>query len=198
MRLLVCILSILLFTIHVNAQTYADSIALFRKKYVEELMAEKRQPVKPSQIKYLDFYPADRSYCVWAAFTETPGSVPFLVQTHSGKQKPFREYGVLNFGLKGEHLTLHIYQSVDLIKDAEHKDDLFIMYNDMTNYETTFAGGRYIDLSIKDIRDGMIVLDFNKSYNPYCAYTDGFSCPIPPRENNLHVEIKAGEKMFQH
>jgi hypothetical protein len=68
----------------------------------------------------------------------------------------------------------------------------------MTNYETTYGGGRYIDLSLKDIKEGKITLDFNKCYNPYCAYSDGFSCPIPPSENYLSTEIRAGEKVFVH
>jgi uncharacterized protein len=183
---------------NLNAQNYSDTIAAFRKKYVADLMAEPRQPLKPSQVKFLDFYKPDIAFRVWAAVTETPGSVPFMVQTHSGKAKPFKEFGYLTFTMYAQPLKLHIYQSVDLMKNATTKDELFIMYNDMTNYETTYAGGRYIDLSIKDIKDGMVLLDFNKSYNPYCAYSDGYSCPIPPTENRLHVEIKAGEKMFQH
>ena len=90
-----------------------------------------------------------------------------------------------------------MYQSVDMLNDAAHKDDLFVPFTDESNYETTYGGGRYIDLSIKDIKDNRIPLDFNKCYNPYCAYADGFSCPIPPKENSLHMEINAGEKVFQ-
>lgn len=181
-----------------GAQTYADTIAQFRKKYIDELLADKRAPVKPSQVRYISFYPPDPAYRVWASFTETPGGAPFLVPTHSGKQKPFREYGLLVFSLNNSVCTLHIYQSVDLVKNAAHKDDLFIMFNDETNYEATYAGGRYIDLSVNDITNGGLILDFNKCYNPYCAYSEGFSCPIPPDENRLHTPIKAGEKMFQH
>ncbi|MCD6010898.1 MAG: hypothetical protein K0Q79_760 [Flavipsychrobacter sp.] len=188
----------LLLQLPLKAQTYADSIAQFRRKYIEDLLADKRAPVKLPQVQYIDFYPADRAYCVWATFAETPGSSPFMVPTHSGKQKPFKEYGVLTFSVDKVLCTLHVYQSVDLVKNAVHKDDLFIMFNDETNYETTYAGGRYIDLTVNDIRDGGVWLDFNKCYNPYCAYTDGFSCPIPPDENRLRIAIKAGEKMFQH
>lgn len=186
------------FTASLNAQTYADSIAQYRKQYIAGLLAEPRHPIQPSQVKYMSFYPPDPAYRVLASFVASPGSAPFLVQTHSGKQKPFKEYGILIFQLNGEYVTLHVYQSVDLIRDAARQDELFIMFNDMTNYESTYAGGRYIDLSVKDIVDGKVWLDLNKCYNPYCAYSDGFSCPIPPTENRLRVEIKAGEKMFLH
>lgn len=181
-----------------HAQSFVDTIAEYRKKYVSDLLADTRTPIKQSQVKDLDFYPPDPAYKIWAKFVATPGSVPFMVQTHSGKQKPFKEYGTLTFTLGQHQGVLHIYQGVDLVKNAEHKDDLFIMFNDETNYQTTYAGGRYIDLSVKDITDGGLWLDLNKSYNPYCAYADGFSCPIPPDENHLHFPVEAGEKMFRH
>jgi len=127
----------------------------------------------------------------------TPGSTPFLIPTHSGKQKPFREYGTLTFVVHDSTLVLHMYQSIDLLNDAAHKDDLFVPFTDESNYEATYGGGRYIDLSTRDIKDNRILLDFNKCYNPYCAYANGFSCPIPPKENSLHVEINVGEKVFQ-
>ncbi len=188
----------LLLQFSLSAQTYADSLAQFRRKYIEELLADKRAPVKLTQVHNIDFYPADVSYRVWASIVTTPGSTPFMVPTHSGKQKPFKEYGTLTFTANNILCTLHVYQGVDLVKNAAHKDDLFIMFNDETNYESTYAGGRYIDLSVQDIKNSGLWLDFNKCYNPYCAYSEGFNCPIPPDENRLHTPIMAGEKMFQH
>lgn len=196
MRVIVCCLLLLSGTLSVRAQSYSDSILQFRRHYAEELLADKRAPLKHSQINSLAFFTPDHKYCVWADFTETPGSKPFLVQTHSGKQKPFREYGKLTFSIHDTLLTLHVYQIVDLLNDAAHKDDLFIPFNDLTNYETTYAGGRYIDLTTNNISNGRVLLDFNKCYNPYCAYADGYSCPIPPSENYLHIPIRAGEKLF--
>ena len=179
-----------------KAQSYDDSIKKYRQNYIKELHDEPRKPIAPGDDRYIHFFPADKKYCVWADFTPTPGATPFLVNTHSGKQKPFKEYGTLSFKINDTALVLHVYQSVDMVNDMAHKDDLFVPFNDETNYYTTFAGGRYIDLSVKDIVNNKILIDFNKCYNPYCAYTDGFSCPIPPAENNLHVSIIAGEKMF--
>lgn len=179
-----------------NGQSYTDSIVAFRKHYTAELLADKRHPIRPSQVRYLNFFTPDTKYRVWASFTMSAGSKPFLVPTHSGKQKPFREYGTLLFTLNSSEYVLHVYQSVDLINDAAHRDDLFLPFNDETNYETSYPGGRYIDLTTNDIVDNKVLLDFNKCYNPYCAYADGFSCPVPPSENSLHVEIRAGEKMF--
>jgi uncharacterized protein (DUF1684 family) len=198
MKFLICFLLLINVCLSAQGQTYADSIAEYRKHYIEDLLAEPRHPIQPSQVKDIDFFRPDHNYAVIAEVTEKPGSMPFLIPTHSGKQKPFREYGTLSFLLMGKKYTLHAYQVVDLVNDAANKDDLFIPFNDPTNYETTYGGGRYIDLSIKDIKEDKVLLDFNKCYNPYCAYSSGFSCPIPPRENYLQVEIKAGEKIFSH
>ena len=179
-----------------SAQDYKSEIAAWRNQYIKDLLAEPRQPVKPGDERYLDFYPPDASYRVTASFQMAPGAAPIMVPTHSGKNKPFRLYGTLTFTIHDTDLTLSLYQPIDIVSGAPRKDELFLPFNDLTNYESTFGGGRYIDLNISDIHDGMVELDFNKCYNPYCAFAEGFSCPIPPDENRLKIEIRAGEKMF--
>jgi uncharacterized protein (DUF1684 family) len=177
-------------------KTYADSIAKHREQYIQEHLVDTHSPIKSQNVKGLQFFKPDAGYRVVATFTETPGSAPFMIETHSGKKKPYKEYGVLQFSIHDTALTLHVYQNLDLIKSDIYKNYIFVPFNDRTNYITTYAGGRYMDLSITDIKDGKLVLDFNKCYNPLCAYADGYSCPIPPDENKLPIEIKAGEKIF--
>ncbi len=182
--------------ISVFAQDYTKQIKDYRAKCIKELMEDQRAPLKPGDDRYLRYYAPDQHFCIWANVTETPGSKPFLIATHSGKQKPFKEFGTLTFMISDTEYTLHVYQSVNLLNDLVHKDDLFLPFTDESNYTETFGGGRFLDLSIKDINNGRILLDFNKCYNMLCAYTDGFSCPIPPSENFLRTFIRAGEKMF--
>lgn len=179
-------------------QSYADSIADFRKNYVRELLEDERAPVKKKDTGKISFFPANEQYRVWAEVRETPGSTPFMIPTHSGKNKPYRVYAILTFTINGERYSLHVYQGIDLIKNDKYKDYLFLPFNDGTNYNTTYGGGRYIDLSLKDITDQKILLDFNKAYNPYCAYGEGFNCPIPPNVNRMSIDIPAGEKVFPH
>lgn len=187
---------VLTITACAHAQTYKDSIETYRKQYVKELLADKRSPIKAADVKYMHFFPADHAYCVWGDVTLSPGSKPFLINTHSGKQKPFKEYGTITFKIKDTMQTLHIYQMVDMMSGKPTSDELFVPFNDMTNYETTYAGGRYIDLFEKDMVNNQLLIDFNKCYNPYCAFADGFSCPIPPDENHLKIAVTAGEMMF--
>jgi len=93
--------------------------------------------------------------------------------------------------------VLTLYQNFALLTNPLYKDLLFLPFTDLTNNKETYGGGRYINLDIKSINEAKIIIDFNKAYNPYCAYSDGYRCPIPPEENNLPLEIKAGEKNYK-
>ncbi|UZH54612.1 DUF1684 domain-containing protein [Salinimicrobium tongyeongense] len=144
--------------------------------------------------KSLDFFPFDPSFRLKAEFLRTPHEVPFAMPTTSEKKKMFVKYGELYFTLKGEEFKLNVYQSLALSKTEEYKDYLFLPFTDPTNGLSTYAGGRYLDLTIPETK--VVELDFNKAYNPYCAYSGGYSCPIPPAENHLAVPVTAGVKKY--
>jgi uncharacterized protein (DUF1684 family) len=112
-------------------------------------------------------------------------------------KKLYRIYGKAHFSLHDTVVTLNIYQSQELMQMAQYKDDLFIPFTDATSGVETYEGGRYFDFTIHDIKDNSLVIDFNKAYNPYCAYVSRvYSCPIPPKENHLAIAIKAGERKY--
>lgn len=196
MRTLYFTLILLLTHFLTYAGNYIDSMLAYRKGYIEELLKDTRSPIKGSDVQYLDFYTPNPKYRVIAQFKASKGSLPFLINTHSGKQKPYKEYGTLTFTLFDTVHTLHIYQRIDVMTQQVVKNELFMPFTDETNYTETFGGGRYLDFKETDIVQNELELDFNKCYNPYCAFADGFSCPIPPKENFLPTAIKAGEKMF--
>lgn len=116
--------------------------------------------------------------------------------TSSGRVKSFQDVGVLMFDIQGIVCTLHVYQNMGLNQIPGYKDHLFLPFTDDTNGETTYGGGRYIDLLRSELEDGRFQLDFNTAYNPWCAYSDGYNCPVPPSENRLPVAIQAGEMMY--
>jgi len=101
-----------------------------------------------------------------------------------------RIFGILTFSIEGKEFSLPVYQSQSLMQKKEYKDYLFLPFTDLTNGNETYDGGRYIDLRIP--AGDQIVIDFNKAYNPYCAYSHGYSCPIVPSKNHLETEILAG------
>lgn len=116
------------------------------------------------------------------------------MKTSTDRLPVYIKYGEAHFKLNKKDCVLNIYQNADLVKKEEYKDYLFLPYTDLTSGEESYGGGRYIDLKIP--KDETIIIDFNKSYNPYCAYNHKYSCPIPPMENRLDVEVRAGVKAF--
>ncbi len=117
--------------------------------------------------------------------------------TYSGKTKEHVAYAVVSFVLGGKPQQLTLYRSLNLMKLPNYRDYLFLPFKDATSGKETYGGGRYIDLRTGDIKDGKVPLDFNRAYNPYCAYEEGYSCPIPPATNRLSMAIEAGEKTYE-
>ncbi|WP_339632842.1 DUF1684 domain-containing protein [Bizionia echini] len=144
--------------------------------------------------KTLDFFPVDSSAIVEATLKRTPDSDWFLMQTTTDRVSNERVYGIVSFELQGKTFELAVYQGQDLMTKAGFEDYLFLPFMDHTNGETTYGGGRYIDLRIPE-NDTMLI-DFNKAYNPYCAYDEKYSCPIVPRNNYLDIKVEAGVKAF--
>lgn len=142
----------------------------------------------------LDFFKVDSNYVVNATLTRTPNSDWFNMKTTTDRVSKERVYGVLTFKLNGNEHQLNIYQGEDLLTEEGYEDYLFLPFLDETNGLESYGGGRYIDARIPD-GDAMII-DFNESYNPLCAYNDKYSCPIVPRENYLKTRIEAGVKGF--
>lgn len=141
----------------------------------------------------LDYFPIDIGYKVTGKFKATQDAKPFQIATSSGKEKIFVKKGIFVFSLKGKKHKLSLYQSIRSAKMG--LTDYFLPFTDLTNGESTYGGGRYLD--IPPPKGNIMILDFNRTYNPYCAYSDGWSCPIPPSENVLSVAIEAGVKAFE-
>jgi uncharacterized protein (DUF1684 family) len=190
--------TLLLFIISVSiahAQSFTAETEAFRKKYKDEFLDTPNSPLKAADLRFLQFFEPDSSYRVVARF-EKSKSESFEMPTYSGIRKTYVKYGTLKFRINGRRQSLNVYRSLSLQTVAKYKDYLFIPFKDRTNGLDSYGGGRYIDLKTTDLKNNTFVLDFNKAYNPYCAYSDGYNCPIPPTANHLAVEINAGEKKF--
>ncbi|WP_420574391.1 DUF1684 domain-containing protein [Kordia sp.] len=155
-------------------------------------------PLKAKDLKTftaLDFFPVDNTYKVTASFKLTPESKPFKMATSTTRTPIYKCYGIATFKLNGKEFSLEIYQSQDPNRDPKYKDDLFLPFTDETNGFDSYGGGRYITVKIPS--GNTLEIDFNTAYNPYCAYNDKYSCPIPPRVNFMKTEVKAGVKTFK-
>lgn len=143
----------------------------------------------------LDFYPIDSSYRVKAKFKLDLQKRKFGMKTTTSRLPVYVKYGIASFKLHNQQFNINVYQNVELSKREEYKDYLFILFTDKTSGVTSYAGGRYIDTRIPKKGEDFII-DFNKAYNPYCAYNHKYSCPIPPEEDYFDIEIKAGVKKW--
>jgi hypothetical protein len=142
----------------------------------------------------LDFFPIDEKYIVKAKFVKLKKQKPFDMPTTTARKPKYIKYGELHFTIDSKDLVLTVYKNIDLSKRKGFKDYLFLPFLDETNGNETYGGGRFLDMRIP--KSDEVIIDFNKAYNPYCAYNPEYSCPIVPLENELAVEIKAGVKKF--
>lgn len=189
------ILFICVFFINSSAQKdiYTDSLQKFRERYISE-----HELIKGKERDYLDFFPIDQSYCVAVKFKKAPEAPWFKMETSGTLKKNYRVYGTLEFTIHDSTLTLNIYQSKDLMGIAQYAKHLFIPFTDKTSGVESYENGKYIDLTIDEVEKPGFMLDFNKAYNPYCAYVSNvYNCPLPPPENDLPVAIRAGEKKYR-
>jgi uncharacterized protein (DUF1684 family) len=170
---------------------YTESIKAYQKIYIDS-----HEVVKGKDKKHFHFFPINKAYNVSAYFERIFDSVGFTMNTSAGTQKYFYKYGRLDFMIDGKECLLYVYQGKDLMQTEQYKDYLFVPFTDATTGNESYGSGRYLEFYKKDIENNLLQIDFNKAYNPYCAYANGFKCPVPPRENRLTIAIKAGEMNF--
>lgn len=175
---------------------YEQQILAQRKEKALELAKEQYGPLKAEQVASLDYFPVSPDYKVKAKIEILFDEPVFRMPTYDGTSNEYKRYAVVTFPLNGTERILNIYQSVALFQNPAYKKHLFLPFLDQTNGQESYSGGRYIDLSTDDIKGTFVEIDFNKAYNPYCAYSNGYRCPVPPVENNLETKIMAGEKAF--
>ena len=180
-----------------RVSSYDKEMNKFRSAYKQDFLKEERSPLKRNDLKFLDFYPVDTNFRVNASFKLYINADTVNFNTSSGRIKQFQPYAIIYFNVSSIPCSLQVYRSLQLAEDSKYANYLFLPFTDMTSGNETYGGGRYIDLDKRNFLDDKIILDFNKAYNPWCAFGEGFNCPVPPKENELEVEIPAGEKKFK-
>ncbi len=181
-----------------NEKDYFEEMRIHREALNAEFADPTTSPLTPEDLEEftsLDFYPVDTGYRITARFVRTKGEKPFAMPTSTDRKPRYVKYGEAHFELNGKKHVLSIYKNLEIAGVEEYKDHLFLPFTDLTNGFGTYGGGRYLDLITPE--SDTIMIDFNKAYNPYCAYNYKYSCPIPPEENRLDAEIRAGARDFE-
>jgi uncharacterized protein (DUF1684 family) len=139
----------------------------------------------------LDYYEPSDDLVLEVEVDRFPDDEPIVVmQTNTGDSQNYRRWGTFTFEVDGQPASLTVYSN-------PHGHDFFLPFKDATNGKETYGAGRYLDdhrPAIQRLSGNRLQIDFNYAYNPYCAYSEYFSCPLPPIENWLRVPIRAGEK----
>lgn len=155
------------------------------EKYAVRLRDLEGEYVKA--FKGIDTFPTDSAYRVVADFIPTKGKMVTIIDV-TGRAYQLESPGYLRF---------KIGKSFYQLETSQEGDSLFIVFGDLTNKQQTYGAGRFIDTALPDAQ-GKVVIDFNKAYNPPCAFTPFATCPLPTAANKLAVEIKAGEQFHGH
>lgn len=179
-------------------ETYVDQVNEFRQEK-DRFFATSHQSPIPHEQRHggfggLSYYPPDEAFRVAAEIV--PFEHPNVVQmaTSTGDIRPQSRYAEIRFRIGDQDLRLVGYTD----PDVHHTHELFVPFRDATSGHDTYGAGRYLEVELEHHADGAhtAAIDFNLAYNPYCAYSPYYSCPIPPAENTLPVAITAGERNY--
>ena len=153
----------------------------FKNDYQSPLTAEEKR-----SFQGLRYYPENLRLRLELSLEKDEMPTPVVLQTSTGEAREYIHAGQVRFDVDGQEAILQVY--------LDDYDGYFLPFVDATAPEETYGAGRYLEPH--DLGDNRLLVDFNLAYNPYCAYNELWSCPIPPRENRLKVRIEAGEKKF--
>jgi len=167
-----------------------------RQQKDEAFKTDKKSPISDDEkinFKGLNYYPPSNQYIFKAKFTkfENPDTIR-IKSTKENDDRFMLKYGKFEFIYQNQTFSLNIYTRIPPKRNVS----FFVPFTDKTNNRESYEGGRYLDIDEIPGAD-TYTLDFNQAYNPYCAYNHKYSCPVVPIENNLPIEINAGEKVYK-
>ena len=177
-----------------NSSVYLAQLNKFRSEKNRSFRQAEESPLSTTQKAEFDslkYYPGESAFIPHADVSRNATPDTTLLQMSDNKQEKYLNWGLVKFTINDAPQQLRAY-----LKANGTDSTLFIPFTDLTNGRETYGGGRYLDAALPKLNETEITLDFNRAYNPYCAYNNDYSCPVPPAENRLQVAIPAGEKSF--
>lgn len=178
-----------------TSEGYLGEILKHREEK-DRLMTSEGNPFADAKAEFkgLNYYDPNPTYRISAVLLPIKDKNVVRLGTNDGMENRYLEYAFAEFAIKGVKCRLLI---LELMENGPNRGTLFLAFADDTSAKETYGAGRYLDVK-KVPGSSSVLLDFNKAYNPYCAYSDNYSCPFPPKENILQVAIEAGEKVYLH
>lgn len=171
-----------------GSESYADIVKKQRDTFLKNLMSEDDSPIASlkdfSGIKYFE---PDKNFIIDAEFKAESVGQGMILMTDSS-QTEIKKAGTATFSVNGKTFTVNVFD------EGEH---FLFPFRDLTSGKETYGGGRFINIPKESLNDDKLEIDFNNAHNFYCAYNESYICPIPPKENFIDAEIRAGEKKYK-
>lgn len=152
---------------------------------------DRHSPIEDKGFSGLSYYPEDPAFVFTVKLEPAAEREVLELQTSTGDVQPYVRYGRVRFACEGQEQTLTLFAAAHEVEPER----LFLPFKDATNGTETYGAGRYLEVPVGT--GGTVTLDFNYAYNPFCAYSDRWRCPLPPFENHLKIPIRAGEKTYK-
>jgi uncharacterized protein (DUF1684 family) len=169
---------------------YVKKLEAYRADKDQMMRDDPSSPI-PRNLKTLllplRYFPPDPSFSTAASLRLADQRPVFEMPTSTGAIRRMQRVGVLDFTLKGQPMSLGAF-----VEEGQSIDELFVPFADETTGKDTYEAGRYLQLV--PTSTNLYEVDFNKAFNPYCAYNKSYECPFPPPSNRLKMAITAGEK----
>ncbi|MFB6126612.1 MAG: DUF1684 domain-containing protein [Halolamina sp.] len=177
-----------------DADDWATELRANRAEKDDFFAEHPQSPIPPEERESFDgltYYDPDPAYRVSAEVTVHDQPEPVEMDTTGGRPVRYLRVATYGFTLDGETRELHAYR-----QETSEDDTLFVPFRDKTTGQQTYEKGRYMEFEPEgELEDGeTVTLDFNLAYNPFCAYSETFSCPLAPEENWLETTVEAGER----
>ena len=194
--LLIVVVFIVLYSFmgnEISEEAYIETILTSRAETRDYMENDLESPFhKKGEVEFsgLQYFVVNPKYKVEANIERLTSPEPLDIQMTNGETAKYFKYAIATFTLDGEP------QKLQLLKPEKYWDEdwLFLPFYDVTSAIESYGGGRFLNLEYTD--QDILEIDFNLAYNPYCAYTDTYRCPIPPADNKITVEVRAGERIF--
>jgi uncharacterized protein (DUF1684 family) len=185
-----------------DPEQWRDELEAHREEKDEFFAEHPQSPIPPDEredFDGLDYFDPDPDYRVTATVEVHDQPDPVEMEVSAGAPQRYLRVATLHFELGEDGEGDEDGESYELVgyRQREDREELFVPFRDKTTGQQTYRDGRYMEFETEgELEDGdEIPLDFNLAYSPFCAYSETFACPLPPEENWLETEIRAGERV---
>lgn len=185
--ILVAVVGILFYSLHTELP-YSEQIIAERENYQKTILNLNDSPVEVKSFDHFNYFDVDENWVVEAEAMPNQANETFNLMMTDSTTEAIPNWGTATFSKNGVNCVVKLFD----------EDDHFLLpFLDETNGISTYGGGRFINIDKSALSGNKMKIDFNKAHNFYCAYSESFICPIPPKENKLSLKVEAGEKKYK-